>query len=216
MSCSLVVLGNVVTMDDAAPRVSGVAVRDGKVTELLHLHSNESEAAWCQRLQPARTIRLLGDQALIPGFVDPHSHALATGRSLLRCSLAGCKDVAELLQRVKAWVAARSGEKIVIGVSYDDTKLNEMRHPTRLELDSISGDGGAHVIVQHVSGHVGVGNTAALAVVTRENELISESELRGSFSRFINELSIARQGDWILGRRRLVRGAGQDWDQRKH
>jgi predicted amidohydrolase YtcJ len=159
-------------MDDVVPRARGVAVRDGKVAELLLPQSKESEAEWCVRLRPTRTIRLRSDEALFPGFCDPHSHMLNTGISLLRCSLAGCSDMAELLGRIKSWVASRPGEKIVIGVSYDDTKLQEMRHPTRPELDSVTA--GRRVVVQHVSGHVGVANTEALALVKGDNELISE------------------------------------------
>jgi predicted amidohydrolase YtcJ len=130
---------------------------------------------FCSRHQPARLVRLEPGHVLLPGFVDPHSHLLGTGRNLMLCSLAGCADVAELQDRLRAWIASHEGEKLVLGVSYDDTKLREMRHPTRSELDSVSA--GAMIVIQHVSGHVGVANTAGMALATEHPDLISKSQV---------------------------------------
>src|SRR5690606_26628873 len=51
---------------------------------------------------------------------------------------------------------------------YDDTLLREGRHPTRADLDRAST---THPIwITHVSGHLGVANSAALAVAGVTNE----------------------------------------------
>jgi len=51
----------------------------------------------------------------------------------------------------------------VSGFNYDDTLLAERRHPTRAELDAVSTD--HPVVATHVSGHMLVGNSLALAAV---------------------------------------------------
>ncbi|MCB1855242.1 MAG: amidohydrolase, partial [Halieaceae bacterium] len=51
----------------------------------------------------------------------------------------------------------------VFGFNYDDTLLAERRHPTRAELDAVSTE--HPVVATHVSGHMMVANSAALAAV---------------------------------------------------
>jgi len=50
---------------------------------------------------------------------------------------------------------------LVIGFGYDDSQLQERRHPTRDELDAISD--AVPVLFLHQSGHLGAANGAALA-----------------------------------------------------
>ena len=200
---ALVVLGNVVTMSPRVPRARGAAVAQGVIVALLEEDGDADE--FCRRLQPRRVVSLSPQQVLLPGFVDPHSHFLGTGRNMLLCSLAGCEDLAVLLGRVQAWVATHMDDAIVLGVSYDDTKLREMRHPTRQELDSVSA--GTMVVIQHISGHVGVANTAAMALATEHEELISELE-RCKALFFLKPRS--RQRKRLSGRGRLVCCLGKD------
>jgi predicted amidohydrolase YtcJ len=49
------------------------------------------------------------------------------------------------------------------GFGYDDTLLEEKRHPTRDDLDAVSTD--VPVYITHVSGHMGVGNSRALELL---------------------------------------------------
>jgi predicted amidohydrolase YtcJ len=51
---------------------------------------------------------------------------------------------------VKEWIDAHPQDEAVLAVQYDDTKLREMRHPTREELDVISQN--KVVVIQHISG----------------------------------------------------------------
>ena len=45
-------------------------------------------------------------------------------------------------------------------MGYDDTLLAEMRHPTREDLDRVSTE--VPIVISHISGHLAVGNSAAL------------------------------------------------------
>ena len=49
----------------------------------------------------------------------------------------------------------------IVGFGYDDSQLAEQRHPTRDDLDKVSGD--IPVIIIHQSGHLGVGQQQGAA-----------------------------------------------------
>ena len=59
---------------------------------------------------------------------------------------------------------------MIIGFGYDNAQLKELRHPTREELDAVSG--GLPVLIVHQSGHLGVANSRALelAGITASSE----------------------------------------------
>ena len=50
----------------------------------------------------------------------------------------------------------------IVGRGYDDTLLREKRHPTRGDLDQVSTE--HPVWITHISGHLGSGNSKALAL----------------------------------------------------
>ena len=54
----------------------------------------------------------------------------------------------------------RCRDEWIQGVNYDDTLLAEMRHPTKEDLDQVSGD--HPVFIKHISGHVAAANSKAL------------------------------------------------------
>ena len=51
----------------------------------------------------------------------------------------------------------------VSGFGYDDTLLEEQRHPTRAELDAVSSE--HPVVAMHISGHMLVANSPGVGVV---------------------------------------------------
>ena len=65
----------VITMDDATPRATAVAVAaDGTIAAV-------GDLAACQAALPGAPVTDLGDAVLMPGFVEPHSHPLLSGMS---------------------------------------------------------------------------------------------------------------------------------------
>jgi len=110
----------------------------------------------------------LGDQALLPGFVDAHGHlpfaALATTIANVASPPVGPVETIEDLQNtLRAYAAERDipkGEWIV-GMGYDDSLLAEQRHPNRDELDAVSIE--HPIMLLHVSGHLTATNSRGLA-----------------------------------------------------
>lgn len=122
----------------------------------------------------------LNGKTLMPGFVDAHSHFLATGLSSvlvdLNSSPAGSIDSLEQMYQAIGDVASRHppGEWIV-GFNYDNTRFPSASHPDRLALDAVAGDN--PVYVRHHSGHMGVGNTLALQQLLQLKTDSSKDEL---------------------------------------
>ncbi|SFB11741.1 hypothetical protein SAMN04488072_107119 [Lentibacillus halodurans] len=148
---------NILTMDENNSRAGSVAVSDGLITKVwpesepLDADMNLSSDAWVLDLDGA---------TLIPGFIDTHNHLLmyAMFRQQVNCSTK--KNIPEILTEVKKQAACTDNAEWVMGWGYDNTMLDENRHPTRKELDSVVPD--KPVFLRHSSSHFGVANSKAL------------------------------------------------------
>jgi hypothetical protein len=155
--------GPIVTMNDALPSVQAVAVKNGRILavgSLSDLSVHEGEGT--------QTFDLNG-RALLPGFVDSHGHVVMGGLQALSANLLSppdgeATDIASLQATLSKWAEENSEAveqvKMIVGFGYDNAQLQELRHPTREDLDVVSRD--LPVIIIHQSGHLGVANTKAL------------------------------------------------------
>ncbi|MCG8588733.1 MAG: amidohydrolase [Proteobacteria bacterium] len=115
----------------------------------------------------ARIVELQG-RVLLPGFVDAHGHFPGEGiygfvADLQSPPVGSVVGVEDLLARLSEQAARTSADDWILGLGYDDSLLREGRHPTREELDRVAPE--RPVAAIHVSGHLGVVNSAALAVL---------------------------------------------------
>ncbi|MCB2063274.1 MAG: amidohydrolase family protein, partial [Novosphingobium sp.] len=117
---------------------------------------------------PETRVVELGDRALVPGFIDTHSHVTMVGRMSGYANLSSppvgpVTDIASLQQHLRDHIAAKQlpPGAWAVGYGYDDSLLAENRHPTRDDLDAVSRD--HPIAILHVSGHLSVANSAALA-----------------------------------------------------
>ena len=109
----------------------------------------------------ARRVDLEG-RALLPAFLDPHSHLLACAYARLQVPLGECAGWGEITDRLAKHVqerGVRPGEWVK-GTGYDQNALAEGAAPDRFCLDRACPHN--PVIIQHASGHAGVFNTLAL------------------------------------------------------
>ena len=123
--------GPILPLEEREP-VHALLVENGKIRALGERSQVEPLA------KGARPVDLEG-RALLPAFVDGHSHITALAQTLGLCQLAGCKSLEEIGRRMQAfrkqW-AIPAGEW-VIGFGYDQNDLAEGRHPTAAELDAL-------------------------------------------------------------------------------
>ena len=153
---------NIVTMDPQQPTVEAVAVRGetivaaGSMDDVMTLQG------------PSTRVVDLGDNALLPGFIDSHGHFLGAGRDQTSLGLhpppvGDVNNIDDVVRKVRAWIDEHDippGE-VVTGRGYDDSLLEEGRHPTREDLDRASTE--HPIILTHVSGHLTTTNSATLA-----------------------------------------------------
>ena len=151
--------GEVLTMDPDSKIAEAVSVRDGVIdqvgstVEILALVTEDTDVVD------------LSGRTLVPGFVDAHGHFPGSGQTAFTVDLnsppiGDTESIPELLDKLRAFGEKRT-DGWLIGSNYDDTVLAEKRHPTRDDLDLVSAT--RPIAVVHVSGHLMVVNSAALA-----------------------------------------------------
>lgn len=96
-----------------------------------------------------------------PGYRDDHLHVLAVAAVGLSVPLTGATNIDELVGIVADAPVPDRGWGRFWG--YDEALLSEGRHPTRDDLDPITGS--RPVLLHHRTGHVVVANTAALVAL---------------------------------------------------
>ncbi len=151
----------VVTMDENCPTAQAIMIKDGKICavgtdeEILGMQDGDT------------CIRDLEGKALLPGFIDPHSHFTAVAYSLLmvnaKPSPSGPCDTRQLLleQFRKAYEAGDwSNGDWLMGMGYDSSAFPDKVGITRLDLDRVCTD--VPISCIHSSGHMAVLNTLGL------------------------------------------------------
>jgi predicted amidohydrolase YtcJ len=155
--------GDIITMEgNDAVYAEAIAVKDGKIlfvgtkSEADKFHGDATE------------MKDLEGKTLLPGFIDSHSH-LGNAMNIMgqanvsSAPVGNCATIADIiveLQKCKKENNIKDGEWI-FGWGYDDTQLAEKRHPTKMDFDKYFPNN--PVYIQHVSGHLGVANSLALA-----------------------------------------------------
>jgi predicted amidohydrolase YtcJ len=156
--------GTIVTIDPDQPVAEAVAVKDGKIIAI-------GNAADVGKFLGAQTQSIdLAGAALLPGFIDAHSHfSLAAGAaSWANVSgfpvgkMTSIADVLGAMQALQQRNSVAPGEWL-IGYGYDADTLSDGRHITRDDLDAVFPDN--PVLLIHVSFHGGVLNSKAFAAV---------------------------------------------------
>ncbi len=152
---------HIITVDAASVGVTAVAVAGqnivatGPAKEILKLKTSST-----------RVIEL-GDNALVPGFIDAHGHMTIVAKLTEMIDLASppvgrIENINDIVALVKSKIDKQqlAPGTWVLGFGYDDSLLEEKRHPNRDDLDRASLD--HPVMLTHVSGHLATVNSAAL------------------------------------------------------
>ncbi|MBC8536518.1 amidohydrolase [Feifania hominis] len=145
--------GDIVTME-RGPAPEAMVVEDGLIAAL----GGREEL---MRRHPDAVRRDLDGCTLLPAFLDSHSHITAFSTTLGLCQLDGVKSFDEMVSRLRAFAETLPAGQWIVGFGYDHNTLAEGRHPDRAVLDRVAD--GRPVMVSHMSGHMGVLSTAALA-----------------------------------------------------
>jgi predicted amidohydrolase YtcJ len=154
--------GDIVTVNDAQPSAEALAVKDGKILAV----GSRAELESAHKGAATRVVDLAG-KALLPGFLDSHSHyvsalSVANQVNVYAPPAGPGQDVPGIVAAIDMFRTERAIPKgqLIQAYGYDDTVMPEGRLLNRDDLDAAFPD--HPVLVGHVSMHGAVMNSAAL------------------------------------------------------
>lgn len=161
---------NILTLNDQNRRAGSVAVSNGRISGIWT--EPEPPRDEVQVTRGTEVVNLKG-ATLIPGFIDTHNHILMYSRFLnqANCSTPPSRKMSDILERIRIKANETPKGQWIQGYGYDDTLLEEQRHPTRAELDKVAPN--HPVFISHISGHLAVVNSKALQLAGIEEDVSS-------------------------------------------
>lgn len=149
--------GNILTMDEDAPRVEALSVTFGRI----HRTGGTSEIQ--KMVGPSTRVIDLKGRTMLPGFIDSHNHfclyALLTDQVDCRPA-AGCVKGEDVVEALREKADRTPPGKWIMGWGYAPYLLDDKKDLKRKDLDRASD---RHPIcLVHVSVHGAVVNTPAL------------------------------------------------------
>jgi predicted amidohydrolase YtcJ len=149
--------GNILTMEEMAPRAEALAVQFGRIYRVGK--SNEIE----KLAKPGTNVIDLKGQTVLPGFIDTHNHfcfyALVTDKADCRPA-AGCVKGEDVVEALRAKAEETPPGKWLMGWGYAPYLLDDKKDLTREDLDRATKE--HPVCLVHVSVHGAVVNSLAL------------------------------------------------------
>jgi predicted amidohydrolase YtcJ len=168
----------VVTLDDQRRVVEALAVKGDRLVAL-------GASADLRKLASDKTVvHDLAGKVIVPGLYAAHDHFPGSGRvglftvDLNSPPIGRITTIPQLIAALTQKAEQTPKGEWVSGRGYDDTLLEERRHPTREDLDQASTD---HPIwITHISGHLGVANSRALVLarITRDTPQPAAGRIR--------------------------------------
>jgi predicted amidohydrolase YtcJ len=150
----ILVNGNVYTVDDAHPRASAFAVRNGRIVFV----GSDREARFLAG--PSTRVIDARGQTVIPGMVDAHAHLLGLGTSLRNVQLAGSKTYEEVIARVVARAKTMKPGEWILGRGWDQNLWADKKFPTHEALSRAVPNN--PVVLSRIDGHAILANEMAL------------------------------------------------------
>ncbi|WP_050905792.1 amidohydrolase, partial [Vibrio campbellii] len=142
------------------------------------IYVGSKEGAMEHKFGKTQLVDLKG-KALLPGFIDPHSHVYGVGLQAMVANVLPSPDgQADTVDDIVAILKSADQDDTqrlfiektgwILGFGYDDAQLD--RYPTKADLDKVSTD--KPVLIIHTSGHLSVANSKALelAGITAESQ----------------------------------------------
>lgn len=209
-----------VNSDDAI--AEAVSIRNGVIEAV---GSNQSIKAL---IDADTRVSDLAGNTLIPGFIDAHSHFPSSGLSAISVNLRSppvgdIRSIEDIRRALLDKIKQGDRDSWIIGLGYDDSLLNEQRHPTRFELDRVSSK--IPIYLWHSSGHMGVTNSAGLAKLGFDENseapmggVLGRDKLNGQLNGLLQEqaappLSNLTEHLSLLEYYRIIRTAADDYSQ---
>ena len=148
--------GNVLTMNEGAPRVEAVGFEKGKIV------AAGATAEVSKMVGSDTQVVHLAGRTVIPGFVDPHNHfSFTTFQPVsVDCSVPPHVSINGVLDAIGAAAKSASPGQWIWGWGFNARAMEGHRRITRKQLDEVAPDN--PVTIEDSSVHAAYANTAAL------------------------------------------------------
>ena len=157
MPADLIFLGGRVHTVNAADQiVQAVAVTGDRIVA-----AGRDDDATKLKGRKTRVVELKG-RTLLPGFIDAHCHLASLGMAMVSidCKAPGMQSIEALKKAVYEVAQQLPPGKWIRGRGYDQSRLEERRHPNRIDWDEVAPQ--HPVIFTRTCGHIASVNSAAL------------------------------------------------------
>ena len=153
--------GIVVTVNEKDEIAEAVGIKGNKIVFV-------GKTEELKKLIDEKTILIdLKGRSLLPGLIDSHYHPILAGffgnepgSSIINIKSDTCKSIEDIKEKIVQAVKIKKPGQWISMMGYDPQNLEEDRHPTIEDLDSVSPNN--PVQCMHIGGHVCVYNTLAL------------------------------------------------------
>lgn len=160
-TADLILIGdNIITMDES--EIGAVAVIGDRIAA-----TGTAEDMLDMQGPDTRVVEL-GDRALLPGFIDSHGHLAVVARLIDYVNVSSppvgpARSIGDIQTMLRSAIAENdiAPGRWVVGYGYDESLLEEQRHPTRDDLDAVSTE--HPVMLLHVSLHLVAANSETLS-----------------------------------------------------
>ena len=160
----IVINGRVETMDASNSVGEAVGIRNGRIAVL-----GTNDDVMAERHSGTTVIDAKG-KAVLPGFIEPHNHMVGYSTNLLEVDVRTPpnRNINDIVDRLRERASITPPGDWIRGRGYDDTGLQDMRHPTRNDLDAASTE--HPIAIVHNSGHMLAANSNALELAGIHDE----------------------------------------------
>ncbi len=152
--------GNIVTLEQSAPKVQALAARGGKI---VALGSNQTTDAL---VGPSTRVIDLKGRLATPGFIEGHGHFTELGASKMMLDLRGAKNWDEIVAMIAAAAREVKPGAWILGSGFHQAKWNRPPEPNVRGFpvhESLSRVSPRNPVwLTHASGHAGFANAEAL------------------------------------------------------
>ena len=149
--------GKVYTLARHRQMAKAIAVADGRIVGV----GDDSEI---KRMAPRGAYKIdLGGRAVVPGFIDCHTHFVQMGLDAMTVDLSHTKTIDEALSLMKESAKKTPHGEWVVGTNWKETGWENGRFMTRKDLDDCCPENPA--VAHRVCGHLSSVNTRAIELL---------------------------------------------------
>ena len=160
---TLVINGNIYTVNANFDKAEAFAIKDGKFLEI-------GSSKILQENYTADTIIDAQGKTIVPGFIDAHCHFYGLGMNLQEVDLTGTTSLEAVMKRVLDYQNDRQ-MPFIIGRGWDQNDWEDKNFPNKKLLDALFPE--TPVALTRIDGHAMLCNQAALdlAKITKDTKI---------------------------------------------